>query len=350
MADSEKVLVTGATGFIGTFLVARLLERGEKVRALYRRMPSPPPPGLELVCADPLHHPNCELVNGDILDPVSLTEAMRGCDRVFHVAAYAKNWAPEADTFYQMNVVGMRNVFDAATAAGVRKIVWTSTCVTSGPSFDGRILDESLPRTTTVFYTEYERTKTMAENEALERAARGLPVVIVKPTRVFGPGRMTEGNSATRVIDDYRRGKMPFLLNFGKNIGNWAFVNDVAEGHIAAMEFGRIGQCYLLGGENASLRELFDLIDQLTGRRQFRIPLKCVLPIVFAWTMQVRARWFGTHPPITPGWVRTFCLDWPYRCDKAVGELGYRITPLRDALAKTLRWLEMIERSQRPNA
>lgn len=345
-ANNTTVLVTGASGFIGTLLVDRLLSRGYRVRALSRNEPPAPPPGLDTKWPDPLRHPDCEFVRGDILDRDALARAVRGCMHVYHVAAYAKNWARDPKIFYQLNVLGMHNVFDAAAAAGVEKIIWTSTCVTSGPSFDGRLIDESTPRSTPRFFTEYERTKTIAEHEAIERAAAGLPVVIVKPTRVYGPGRMTEGNSASRLIGDYSRGRMPFLLNFGRNVGNWAYVADVAEGHILAMERGRCGESYLLGGENATLRELFQMIDQVSGRRHLKIPLLFLIPMFSAWLMAMRARVLGIYPPITPGWVRTFCHDWPYSCDKAVSQLGYRITPLREGIDRTLRWLAMMAQTK----
>lgn len=346
-ASKSPVLVTGASGFIGTLIVGKLIARGYRVRALCRNEPPPAPPGLEVEMPDPVRHADCELVRGDILDRDALARAVAGCSRVFHVAAYAKNWAADVNLFHQINIVGMHNVFDAALAAGVEKIVWTSTCVTSGPSFDRRLMNESTPRSTPRYFTEYERTKTIAENEALDRAAAGLPVVIVRPTRVYGPGRMTEGNSASRLIGDYSRGRMPLLLNFGRNVGNWAYVADVAEGHILAMERGKCGECYLLGGENATLRELFKTIDQVTGRRHVKIPLFFLIPMLAAGLMAMRARLFGVYPPITPGWVRTFCHDWPYSCDKAVKELGYRITPLREGIERTLRWLEMMARTRR---
>ncbi len=346
-AKGSLVLVTGASGFIGTLLVDKLLSRGYRVRAFCRNEPPPAPPGLEAATPDPLRHADCELVRGDILDRDALARAVKGCTQVYHVAAYAKNWAADVKFFYQMNVAGMHNVFDAASAAGVEKIVWTSTCVTSGPSFDGRLIDENTPRSTPRFFTEYERTKTIAENEALERAAAGLPVVIVRPTRVYGPGRMTEGNSASRLIGDYSRGRMPLLLNFGRNVGNWAYVSDVAEGHILALERGKCGECYLLGGENATLRELFRTIDQVSGHRHLKIPLLFLVPMLASWLMAMRARVFGVYPPITPGWVRTFCHDWPYSCEKAISELGYRVTPLREGIERTLRWLEMMAHARR---
>lgn len=335
----SKIFVTGATGFIGSWLVQKLVDRGDSVRALSRRASLPSPPGLGFGDFATVRHANVEIVAGDITDRESIRRGIEGCDRVYHLAAYAKNWAPDPQTYWQMNVEGMRNLFDAAEAAGVQRVVWTSTCVTTGPSFDGKPIDEQTPRPTSRCYTEYEETKTIAEREARERAAAGFPVVIVNPTRVYGPGHLTEGNALSKLIDEYDRGRVPILLNRGRNIGNWAYVEDVAEGHILAMERGRIGARYLLGGENTTLKEFFQAVDAVSGKRHIQISMKTLVPLWFAWLQKQRARWLGVYPRITPGWVRTFAVDWPYCCDKAVRELGYAITPLAEGLRRTYEWL-----------
>jgi farnesol dehydrogenase len=286
-----------------------------------------------------------ELVRGDIADLDSLRRGMEGCDRVFHLAAYAKNWAPDRQTFFRMNVQGMRNVFRVAKELGVRRVVWTSTCVTLGPTPPGVTGDENMPRITAGHFTDYEETKSIAEKEALQMAADGFPVVIVNPTRVYGPGNLTEGNSASRLIDDYDRGRLPFLLNRGRNIGNWVLVNDVVEGHLLAMERGRIGERYLLGGENASLRQFFRAIDDVSGKRHFQLSLLTFSPLLFAWILQQRAKWLGIHPAITPGWVRTFSVDWVYSTAKAEQELGYRPTPLVEGLRITYQWLQRVQQA-----
>ncbi len=342
METTRKVLVTGGTGFIGTRLIERLIERGQVVRVLSRRADPKPPPGWDLSGGGPWGHERVALVRGEIGDRESLLRAMEGCRQVYHLAAYAKNWARKPETFFEVNVQGMRNVFDTAGELGVERVVWTSTMMTFGPTPPGVVGDEDMPRATDHYFTEYERTKTIAEEEALARAGEGFPVVIVNPTRVYGPGHLTEGNAVARLIDEYDRGMVPVLLNRGVNVGNYVLVDDVAQGHILAMEKGRVGQRYILGGENASLKELFAVIDEVSGRRHRQLPVFKVLPLLFAYLQQKRAEWLSVYPRITPGWVRTFLADWAYSCEKARRELGYEPTPLVEGMRITYRWLQRV--------
>jgi nucleoside-diphosphate-sugar epimerase len=346
MEPNSKVLVTGATGFIGTRLVQALIERGHTVRALSRQTTPKPPPGFGWGNAGPLQSDRVQLVHGDITDRQSIARAIDGCDYVFHLAAYAKNWAPDRRTFYQMNVSGMRNVFDAARNAGVRRIVWTSTIVTFGPTLPGVVGNEDMPRVTQRCYTDYEDSKVAAEADAFQYVAEGLPVVIINPTRVYGPGHLTEGNSLAQLIDEYDRGRVPVLLNKGVNVGNYVLVDDVVQGHILAMEKGRIGQRYILGGENASLREFFRAIDRASGRRHFQVPTLKLGPLLFARLQQRRAERSGVYPRITPGWVQTFLVDWAFSCEKAQRELGYRPTGLVEGIRQTYEWLLRVRREQ----
>jgi nucleoside-diphosphate-sugar epimerase len=346
MDATGKVFVTGATGFIGTRLVQALTDRGERVRALSRRERPEAPPGFGWRDGGPLARPGVKLVRGDITDRESLLGGMEGCDRVFHLAAYAKNWAPDPAIYDRMNVEGMNNVFDAAEKLGVRRVVWTSTQLTFGPTRPGEERGEDSPRINDRFLTDYERTKTIAERQALERAGRGFPVVIVNPCRVYGPGLLTEGNSVSLLIDQYDRGKVPVLLNRGVNVGNWVLVDDVVQGHLLAMEKGRVGQRYLLGGENASLKRFFRLIDQVSGKRHFQVPMLRFGPLVFAYLQKKRAEWFHVYPQITPGWMRTFVTDWAHSSKKAEQELGYRPTPLAEGLRITYEWLQRVRKGQ----
>jgi farnesol dehydrogenase len=325
----QTIFVTGATGFIGTALVNQLVERGHTVRALSRATSN----------IDGLSHQRITLVRGDIMDRESLKGGMEGCTQVYHLAAYAKNWAKDPSIFFRQNVDGMSNVFEAAREAGVQRIVFTSTIVVFGPTPGEVVGDESMPRITQRFYTEYEQSKAVAEREALKLASSGYPIVIVNPTRVYGPGKLTEGNSVSLMIDMYQRGKLPILLNQGRDVGNYVLVDDLVRGQMLAMDKGRIGERYILGGENVSLKGLFAIVDELTGKHHRQISLPPRVALLYSAVEQKKARWFGLYPQITPGWVETFLQNWAYSSAKAERELGYQITPLREGIKRTLEWI-----------
>ena len=329
MADAQTVFVTGSTGFIGTKLVNALVDKGHTVHALTRGTSN----------RDGLSHDRIRLVTGDIQDPDSLRNGMEGCTQVYHLAAYAKNWSRDPSVFFKQNVGGMRNVFAAAKAAGVKRVVFTSTIVSFGPTRPGVIGDEAMPRITQKYYTEYEETKAIAEQEALKEAAQGFPVVIVNPTRVYGPGKLTEGNSVSLMIDMYDRGKVPVLLNNGRDIGNYVLVDDLVRGHVLAMERGRIGERYILGGENANLRQIFGMVDAVSGKKHFQMNLPPRIAYIYSGFEKKKAEWLGLYPQITPGWVETFLQDWAYTSAKAERELGYTITPLKEGIRMTYEWL-----------
>jgi len=342
MDGHEKIFVTGATGFIGTRLIQALVERRLRIRALCRRDRIELPPGSNRSLPGPLENELVELVRGDISDRDSLLRGMEGCTYVFHLAAYAKNWAPDPRTYYQMNVEGTRNVFYAARQLRVNRMVWTSSVVTFGPTPPGVVGDEATPRITPAYLTKYEESKAIAEQEALRQAADGFPVVIVNPTRVYGPGHLTEGNAVARLIDDYNRGRVLVLLNRGVNVGNYVFVDDVVQGHLLALQRGRLGERYILGGENITLKGFFRTIDRVSGKNHLQIPIPNFSALAIAWLQQKRAEWFGVYPMITPGWVQSFMVDAAYRSDKAIGDLGYRPTPLEVGLRVTYEWLQRL--------
>ena len=329
MAKASTVFVTGSTGFIGTKLVNALVDRGHTVHALTRGTSN----------KDGLSHERIKLVTGDIQDQTSLQKGMEGCTQVYHLAAYAKNWSKDPSVFFKQNVGGMRNVFAAAKAVGVERIVFTSTIVAFGPTHPGVIGNEEMPRITPRYYTEYEETKSIAEKEALREAGNGFPVVIVNPTRVYGPGKLTEGNSVSLMIDMYDRGKVPVLLNGGNEIGNCVLVDDLVRGHILAMEKGTIGQRYILGGENATLRQIYRMVDEVSGKQHFQMNFPPRLALAYAGFEKKKAEWLGLYPQITPGWVETFLQHWAYSTAKAERELGYTIVPLKEGIRMTYEWL-----------
>lgn len=321
------IFVTGGTGYIGQKLIQLLIRSGDELHVLLRKQSDRT--GLE--------HPRIHLFEGDVLDKVSIRRAIRGCTHTYHLAAYARVWARSREAFYSHNVNGVRNVVEACGEFGVGRVVVTSTVVTLGPT-NGGVVDEAASRGNH-FFTDYELSKYLAEKEALKYATRGLDVVIVNPTRVYGPGKLNEANAVTRMIGLYVKGKFPLLLDQGQHVGNYVLVDDVASGHLLAMEKGRSGGRYVLGGENASLKELFDLIREITGVRKMQVKVPALAARSVGVLEEIRARLFHSSPLITRAWVETFLHHWSFSSKKAMEELGYAFTPLREGLEKTWKWL-----------
>ncbi|MCB9687255.1 MAG: NAD-dependent epimerase/dehydratase family protein, partial [Alphaproteobacteria bacterium] len=251
-----KVYVTGATGFIGLGLCLELVARGAEVRALCRD------PGR----AGPLARAGVALHPGSLDEPGGLADAMGGCDLVFHLAALAATWSSAPNAFHRVNVDGTRAVLTAARRAGIRRVIHTSTAAVLGPAHGGPVR-ESDPRTTP-FFTAYEETKAGAEEVARQAVAEGQDVVIVNPTRVYGPTPLRPQPPMNRLVAAYMAGSWRLLPGDGRALGNYVAVADVVAGHLLAAERGRSGERYLLGGEDASYTDIFELLGRVTGHRR----------------------------------------------------------------------------------
>lgn len=343
---SATIFITGVSGFIGSSLTRQLLADGWHVRGMSRSKPKLPP-GYEGDLKDIWEHPNFEHVFGDINDVESIERGMSGCSYVISLAGYARNYARNPQVFYKVNVDGMHNICATALKFGVKRIVLASTIVSLGPTPKGETCDETLERITDKCFTEYEDSKTIAEKEALQYIKKGLPLVIVNPTRVYGPGQLSEGNAMAGLIRDYRKGIGPFLLNYGVNYGNYGYVDDVARGFYLALENGRVGERYILGGDNASLLELYQMIDKIDGKRHWKLPMYKFMPLLVAHSLKLWANLTGVYPRITPGWIHTFMVDWKYSCDKAKKELGYQPISLEQGLRNTCEWLDRLESAKK---
>jgi nucleoside-diphosphate-sugar epimerase len=329
METLGKVFVTGGTGFIGTRLVNELIRRGHTVHVLRRSTSN----------IEGWVDERVRFFVGDLEHRNAIRKGMEGCRQVYHLAAYAKNWARDPTLYYRSNVDGFCDVCETAKSLGVERMVFTSTLITCGPAASGEIGDERRYCSETECCTDYQASKIMSEKQARDYAAQGFPVVIVNPTRIYGPGKLTEGNSVSRMIDLYDRGRFPFLLNHGVNVGNYAFVDDVIRGLILAMERGRIGERYILGGENVSLKRLFQLIDEIGGKQHIQMNVPSRVGLIYSRLEEEMAKWVHHYPLITTGWVKTFLQDWAYSSVKAEKEFGYKITPIRDGIRITLEWL-----------
>ena len=323
------IFITGGTGFIGRKLIERLSPGDEAMHLLVRSQSSLT--GLE-------KNEKIRFFYGDVTDENSVVEGMKGCDKVYHLAAYARNWSFDENKYYKVNVTGATSVFEVALKNKVEKVVFTSSCVTLGPSSDG-IVTEKDWRRRDHFYTEYEKSKYLAELEALKFAERGLNLVMVNPTRVYGPGLLTEANSVTRIAQQYLDGKFPLILNRGKEVGNYAFVEDVVTGHILAMGKGRAGERYLLGGDNISLKNLFALLDEITETKHLQISIPPKIARFVGWIEEKKADIFKQYPLISRDWVDTFLQNWIYSSEKAEKELGYKYLPLKQGLKTTCDWI-----------
>ncbi|MGC8824824.1 MAG: NAD-dependent epimerase/dehydratase family protein [Bacteroidales bacterium] len=326
-----RVFVTGGTGFIGEKLIRQLIFRGYKVNALYRSESK----------KNAIDLPQVNWIAGDITDANCLMIATKGCDVVFHVAAYAVAWEEHPGDFRKFNVQGTINVLNAALANGVKKVVFTSTAGIFGPSLYKNITEES--KSPLPHFTGYESSKAEAEQVIIDEYVKkkGLNVVIVNPTRVFGPGPLNQGNSTTLMIKKYIEGKWHILPGNGNAIGNYAFVDDVVNGHLLAMEHGKAGERYILGGENLSYRQFFDTLSRIHAHRHWLIPLPLPIMLLIAnillWVHAVYPKFL---PPFTPAHVRKFNYNWEVSCEKAIRELGYNITPFEQALQKTIAHLK----------
>ena len=321
-------LVTGATGFVGAAVVRRLLARGETVRVLTR-------PASDRSNIDDLP---VEIALGDLLAPDSLPAALSSCRSLYHVAADYRLWAPKPEAMYQANVEGSRNLIRHAMAAGVERIVYTSSVAVLGRTADGRPADEETPVTIDDMIGHYKRSKFLAEEAVRSLIAdEDAPVIIVNPSTPIGP-RDIKPTPTGRMIVEAAAGRMPAYVDTGLNI---VHVDDVAEGHLLAHDRGRIGERYVLGGQDMTLAEILRAIAEIVGRPppKVRLPHNLILPI--AVLAESWARLFKTGEPfVTIDGIRMAKKRMFFSSAKAKAALGYSHRPPQDALRDAVAWFE----------
>jgi len=318
-------LITGATGFLGSAVLRRLVSEGHQVRALVR--PGSDRRNLDDVAA--------ETIEGDLTDAASLKRAVAGCSAVFHVAADYRLWTPDPDVAYRVNVDGTRALMLAALDAGVERIVYTSSVATLGLHADGTPADEDTPVSLQDMIGHYKRSKYLAEQAVGELVQeRGLPAVVVNPSAPVGP-RDIKPTPTGRMIRDAARGRMPAFVDTGLNV---VHVDDVAAGHLAAFAHGKAGERYILGGEDMTLQQILNEVCRLCGRAppRLRLPHSLVLPVAHvaeAWAAVSRK-----EPIVTVAGVRLARKRMFFSWDKARRELGYSARPAAQALADAVQW------------
>ena len=325
MQSGDLVLVTGASGFVGSAVLRALGGRGLKLRALARA--SSPRTNLE--------GQECEIAIGDMTDPASMGRALEGVRWLFHVAADYRLWAPDPGEILRANTLGTRVVMEAALAAGVERIVYTSSVATLRAGDAASLVDETAPLDDGEAIGVYKQSKVAAERvvEALV-AQRGLPAVIVNPSTPIGPFDM-KPTPTGRLVVEAARGRMPAFVDTGLNL---VHVDDVAAGHLLAMEKGRIGERYILGGQNASLRQMLAVIAGLTGRRAptLSLPRAPLWPLALA--AEALAAFTGREPFVTRDALKMASHYMFFTSAKAERELGYSARPYEEALADALAW------------
>lgn len=319
------LLVTGASGFVGAAVVRDLLARGEAVRVLLRGTS----PRLNLEGLD------VEVAVGDLREPSSLGPAVRGCRGLFHVAADYRLWTRDPRELYATNVEGSKALLRAAAEAGVARIVYTSSVATLKLTGTDRPADETCVATLADMTGDYKRSKFLAEQAVRQLVAEeGVPAVVVNPSAPIGPGDV-KPTPTGRIVLDAAKGKMPAYVETGLNV---VHVGDVAAGHWLAFKAGEVGERYVLGGENMTLRQILETVDEVQGqpRRRLRLPHRAVLPLAYG--AEAWARGFGGEPFATVDGVRMAEKPMFFSSAKAERELGYRHRPPRAAIADALAW------------
>lgn len=320
----DIVLVTGASGFVGSAVAHKLAARGFAVRVLAR--PTSPRANFADLA--------CEIAEGDMRDAASMGEAMKDVRYLFHVAADYRLWARDADEIVRNNREGARTVMEAARNAGVERIVYTSSVATLKPRDAGRDADETDRADETTAIGAYKKSKVVAERVVEAMIADGLPAVIVSPSTPIGPCDIRPTPTG-RIIVEAATGRMPAYVDTGLNL---VHVDDVAEGHLLALEKGRIGETYILGGQNVTLKEMLAQIARLSGRRppRIRLPRAPIYPIAYA--AEAIARLTGKEPFVTADALKMSKHLMFFSSAKAAHELGYTARPHVAALEDALNW------------
>lgn len=322
-----KAFVTGATGFIGASIVRELLRDGHTVRVLAR-------PGSDRANLRGL---DVEVAQGDLRDRASLDRGLCGCDLLFHAAADYRLWTPDPASMYDSNVAGTRNILEAALAAGVSRVVYTSSVGTLGNPGDGAPGAEETPVGFADMVGDYKKSKFLAEREAEGFLPRGLPLVIVNPSTPVGP-RDIKPTPTGKIIVDFLNRKMPAYLDTGLNIID---VEDCARGHLLAADKGRIGEKYILGNTNLTLREIFEILAEITGLPAPRVRLPYGPILVAGWINERISRVTGREPLIPLAGVMMAKKFMFFDSAKAVRELGLPQRSPREALERAVDWFKV---------
>lgn len=324
-----KILITGATGYVGHRLALTLAERNNEVNILVRNLDSRNIP----------QHKNIKVFAGDITEKQSIKTAINKCKQVYHTAALVKAFDKDSSLFYKVNVEGTRNLLELAVDTGVEKFVFTSSCSVIGPTLEAAMCEKD--KRISPLDNDYDATKYLAENLVKEYGKKGLHAVIVSPSKVFGPsGFETKTISVNTIINKFINGEFTFIPKPSKLVANYCLIDDVVEGHILAMSKGKTGENYILGGENISFETLFHTIGTLSEKKGKLIEIPRIIMKTFAIMQWIQFKITNKEPLITENGIRQIYCNKIFSSEKATQDLGYVITPLREGLQQTIHFLK----------
>jgi len=322
-----RAFVTGATGFVGSHVARVLAEQGADLRLLIRS--SSDPRNIQGL--------NAERVTGDLLDSASIEKAMAGCDVVFHVAADYRLWVRQPDRMYRANVEGTRAILEAARSNHVRRLVYTSSVATMGFTANGHPADEDSPVSLDSMIGHYKRSKYMAEELALTAGRGDIDVVVVNPSTPVGE-RDIKPTPTGRIVVDFLKKKFPAYVDTGLNLVD---VTECARGHVAALEKGRSGERYILGGENLTLKQILDKLAAISGLPSPKVRVPYVLALAAGVVDQVvTGHMLGREPRATVDAVRMGRKKMFVSSAKAERELGWKTVAVDEALRRAVEWFQ----------
>lgn len=325
-----KIFVTGANGFVGSRLVRALVDRGEVVRALVR-------PGSSIGSLQDLPQDRIEYCPGDITVEHEVYRGLAGCDRMFHVAAVYKMYSPDPRQVLEPAILGTETALEAARKRGTKKVVVTSSVAAIGVNPRPEPMDETWDFN--VENTEtYIVAKWRSEQKALSFVARGLPVVVVNPTGIFGPGDWKPTPSGSTILQ-YLRWNLPFGFPTSEGGINVVDVDDVVAGHLGAMDKGKVGERYILGGENLTFAQMFQILSELTGKPGPGWKASAGVASAMGWVLEQGARLWGGEPPLTYKMARDFVGKYVWvSSEKASKQFGYAPRSAREALLRSVTY------------
>jgi nucleoside-diphosphate-sugar epimerase len=326
-----KILLTGASGFIGRYVLKLLIENGHDINVLVRD-PS------KLICKN---NRGIKVFKGNINDYDSVFKSMEDCVIVIHLAALVSSSAKYPSDFYRSNLQGTRNMLTAAEKNKTKKFIFTSSLSAHAFSHNA-ILNEDAIIKSEKYFSKYAETKGRAEELVMEYSKKGLSYIIIYPARVFGIGPLTDSNGASKALSLYLKNKLPFLIDHGNQYASWTFVEDAAKGIVSAALSSISNERFILGGENKTLDEVYRMADNITGKKHLKINLKSKTALSIASILEFKARLIKKQPLITREWLSFVLESQKVSSHKAETQLNYKITPFNQSLEKTIGWLNTL--------